>query len=396
MSGSSESAQRAPRTPMRGRDVVTATLLLCCLGMVVLCIGLARSGAWFVSAEGAPTSADVLVFWVTGGLVLNGQALLPYDQSRLTALCRALIGPDSDALIAWFYPPHALFVVAPLGLLPFLPAWIAWMAATLSAFALSLRAVVGRLGVALAVGLPATLACALVGQNGFLTAALMAGTLVLLDRRPWVAGLLLGLLTYKPHFGPLFPLVLLATGRWTPALVAGATTLALAAAAEAAFPGAWAAFLQGAQEQTLAMVGGGAWDWRKMQSAYGIVHALGGPRWLALLAQAAVALTVAWLVLRLWRRPATPALRAAALAAGALLVPPYVFIYDAPVATVAIAFLLRDAMDRGFLRGERWLLVLVAAAPMVQFLTLFMALPVAAALLLGMAVRRAERAGPHG
>lgn len=381
-----------PTRQMRGRDVITASLLLLFVAMVALCIGLARSGAWFVSAEGAATSADFLVFWVTSGLILGGEPLVPYDQARLTQLCRALIGPESDALIAWFYPPHGLFVVAPLGLLPFLPAWIAWVAVTLSALAWSLSAVLGRLGVALALGLPATLACVLVGQNGLLTAALMAGTLVLLDRRPWVAGLLLGLLTYKPHFGPLFPLVLLATGRWVPLIGAAATTLALAAAAELAFgPGAWATFLQGAQDQTLAMVGGGAWDWRKMQSAYGIVHALGGPRWLAILLQAAMALVVAVLVLRVWRGGAPPPVRAAALAAGALLVSPYVFIYDAPVATVAIAFLLRDALDRGFLRGERIALVLVGAAPLLQFLTLVMVLPMMAAVLLGMAVRRAER-----
>jgi hypothetical protein len=36
------------------------------------------------------------------------------------------------------------------------------------------------------------------GQNGFLTAALLGGALHLLDRRPWLAGLLIGGLAYKP------------------------------------------------------------------------------------------------------------------------------------------------------------------------------------------------------
>jgi hypothetical protein len=359
--------------------------------MLGLCLGLALTGTWFLRPDGTAFSADFLVFWVTSGLILDAEPLAPYDQARLTALCRALIGPDSDALIAWLYPPHGLFVVAPLGLLPLLPAWIAWVAATLGAFALSLRAVLGRLGVALALGLPASLGCLMVGQNGFLTAALLAGTLHLLDRRPWVAGLLLGLLTYKPHFGPLFPLVLLATGRWRTATGAAATALALAGAAELAFgPGAWAAFLHATQAQTLAMVGAGAWDWRKMQSAFGMTQALGGPRWLALLVQAGLALAVAWLVLRVWRRPATAAVRGAALVAGALLLPPYVFIYDAPVATVAMAFLLRDALDHGFLRGEKAALVLVALAPLAQLLTMAMTLPAAASILLWLAVRRAE------
>src|SRR5436309_2254785 len=52
------------------------------------------------------------------------------------------------------------------------------------------------------------------GHNGFLTAALLGGALVLLDRRPIVAGVLFGLMAYKPQFGLMIPLVLIATGRW--------------------------------------------------------------------------------------------------------------------------------------------------------------------------------------
>ena len=52
------------------------------------------------------------------------------------------------------------------------------------------------------------------GHNGFLTAALFGGALATLERRPLVAGMLFGLLAYKPQFGMLIPLVLLATGRW--------------------------------------------------------------------------------------------------------------------------------------------------------------------------------------
>ena len=53
------------------------------------------------------------------------------------------------------------------------------------------------------------------GQNGFLTAALIGGALGLLERRPALAGICLGLLTYKPQFGLLFPFVLIADRRWT-------------------------------------------------------------------------------------------------------------------------------------------------------------------------------------
>ncbi len=44
------------------------------------------------------------------------------------------------------------------------------------------------------------------GQNGFLTAALLGGALHWLDRKPWLAGILIGMLAYKPQFGVLIPI----------------------------------------------------------------------------------------------------------------------------------------------------------------------------------------------
>lgn len=50
----------------------------------------------------------------------------------------------------------------------------------------------------------------MIEQNGFLSAGLFGGALVLLERRPVLAGALFGLLTYKPHLGLLVPIVLIA------------------------------------------------------------------------------------------------------------------------------------------------------------------------------------------
>ncbi|MDB5974827.1 MAG: hypothetical protein JWR07_1587 [Nevskia sp.] len=51
------------------------------------------------------------------------------------------------------------------------------------------------------------------GQNGFLAAALMGGAL-LLPRRPVWAGILIGLLTIKPHLGVLWPVALICGRHW--------------------------------------------------------------------------------------------------------------------------------------------------------------------------------------
>ena len=74
----------------------------------------------------------------------------------------------------------------------------------------------------------------LLGQNGFLTARLIGLSLVLLERRPSLSGIFLDLLTFKPHFGVLFPFVLLASQEWRAigsAMVTGVTHAVISALA---------------------------------------------------------------------------------------------------------------------------------------------------------------------
>ncbi len=90
-----------------------------------------------------------------------------------------------------------------------------WLLTTLAAYIAAIAGILGlRTGVLFALGFPAAIWNITAGQNGFLTAALIGGTLGLLERHPALAGICLGLLTYKPQFGLLFPIVLIADRRW--------------------------------------------------------------------------------------------------------------------------------------------------------------------------------------
>ena len=107
---------------------------------------------------------------------------------------------------------------------------------TLPLYVAAVRAIMGeRLGILIACAFPAVMWNMLVGQNGFLTAALIGLMLLTLDTRPIAAGVLLGLLTYKPQFGILFPIVLAANGQWRVIAAASVTTAALVAASAAVF-----------------------------------------------------------------------------------------------------------------------------------------------------------------
>ena len=122
-----------------------------------------------------------------------------------------------------------LAIVLPLALLPYNGALIVWTLVGLAAYLIVMWKIAPRrdtLWVALA--FPGALLTILDGQNGLITAALFGGGLLLLERRPWVAGALFGLLCYKPQFGILLPLAFLAARQWRAAVGAALVVAAFA------------------------------------------------------------------------------------------------------------------------------------------------------------------------
>jgi hypothetical protein len=205
------------------------------------------------------------------------------------------------------------------------------------------------------------------GHNGFLTAALMTGALLQLDRRPWLAGVLFGLLAYKPQFGLLIPLVLAVSGRWRVFAAATATVAALALAVTFAFGiDVWTAFLASTKFTRTVVLEQGDTGWHKIQSVFSIVRMWGGGIDLAYALQGAVTIAVAGALAWLWRGSSAFPLKAAALLIGTVLATPYVLDYDLMLLAPAIAFLAADGASRGFARYEKtalaalWLVPLVA------------------------------------
>ena len=205
------------------------------------------------------------------------------------------------------------------------------------------------------------------GQNGFLTAALLGGALHWLDRKPWLAGVLIGLLAYKPQFGVLIPIALLAGGRWRTIGAAAATVAALVAISFAMLGGGiWQAFADSMNfTQTVVLEQGGT-GWQKIQSIFSAVRAWGANVPTAYAAQASLfamlAISLAWL----WHSDAAFELKAAALALGSLLATPYVLDYDLVVLALAIAFFARYGLHHGFRDFE---ISLFAAAWIVPMLS---------------------------
>jgi arabinofuranan 3-O-arabinosyltransferase len=321
------------------------------LGYLIVLGGSYLQGHFLTDPRGRPIANDFVNVWAAGRLALDGQAPAAYDWTlHRTAEVRA-VGYDFDGYYGWHYPPPAFFFAAALATLPYLVAAVVWLVTTLAAYAAAIAGILGlRTGVLFALGFPAAIWNVTAGQNGFLTAALIGGTLGLLERQPALAGICLGLLTYKPQFGVLFPIVLIADRRWLTIAVATLTAIVLAALSWLTFGSAsWAAFVHWAPLSSHALIDQGALDWYRLQSVFAFARAHGGSETLAWTVQGIVSLALAVGLAWLWRSRAAFELKAAALAAGALLATPYLFMYDLVVLAVAVAFLLRLALAREFL-----------------------------------------------
>ena len=314
-----------------------------------------------------PLGTDFSDVYTAGALVLDGAPAAAFDPARHYERERATFGPDTP-FYGWHYPPFFLAVAGALSTLPYLPALILWQAATLAlylvAMALLLRRPRDSSWLLLALAFPAVFVNLTHGQNGFLTAALFAGAIALLDKRPVAAGILFGLIAYKPQFGILIPLVLAAAGRWRSFAAAAATVAALVLLATLMF-GAdiWSAFFASTHFSRTVVLEQGGTGFEKIQSAFAAIRLWGGAIDLAYAAQAVATLGVGALLVVLWRSQASMASKGAGLCLGALLATPYCLDYDMMLLAPAIALLAADGRARGFFPYERTVLAALWLVP---------------------------------
>jgi hypothetical protein len=103
---------------------------------------------------------------------------------------------------------------------------------------------------------------------------------------------------------------------------------------------------------------------------YGLVRNLQCGAGLAWLAQGATTAGLAVIVWRVWRSRVCCALKAATLAAAALLATPYAFAYDMAAIVIPAAFLASDQLRRGLLRGDKAVWLVLFGAPLAVLVTL--------------------------
>ena len=308
---------------------------------------------------------DFFALWTSAVITHGGDAAVNFNVDALHARQVAL-GMHADAYNPFPYPPTFLLLLGPLGRLPLHQAFYVFMIPAFAAYLLAMWA--GRwrewwwaLGACVA---PATGITLISGQTGYLSGALMVAGLRLMPARPLLAGVMFGLLTYKPQLGVLVPVALVAMGGWRTIAAAVATFAAFAAAAGYAYGfGLWGLWAQSIVEYATRfhpVVG-------YMPTIYANAILLGAWRSVAWGLQLAVSIPVAIVVWRAWRQG--PSARAAALlVVGTYLATPHAFNYDLPMMTMGLVWYFAERLraEEPLDVGELLALLLAFAMPLIM------------------------------
>ena len=342
----------------------------------------------------SPLAMDFVAFWSASHLALHGHAADAYNFAVLEKIESAALSHPAG-ILPWLYPPSFLLIVYPFALLPWKIAAILFLGATYFMFVKAMHFIVGRRETMMvAAAFPGAILAALAGQNGLLTASLVAIGLILLPRRPVLAGMCFGVLCIKPQLAVLIPFALLCARSWRALGALILTALAMLALALLLFgvETLWA-FLRN-MGMAAGYIEAGRASLHRIPSAYSLVKMMHGPTMLANAAQIVSAVSAAAAVWYAWSRDVSHALRAAALVCAALLVSPYLYL---AWLGVFVAWYVKHAMTHGWRPWQREWLIVLWLTPLGGILIVghlhFQFMPLIIAMTLAMVVRRvaAER-----
>jgi len=328
---------------------------------------------------------DFLNTWMGGRSAFSGGPAPWFDLHVYNQALRDMLGTQYQEHY-WSYPPHILLFIWPLGLMPYLPAYIAWCVIGIALYLFACCSAIPRDRLVFLAVAPGVAVCVFFGQNGFYTSALLIGGLMCLDRRPVLAGVLFGILTIKPQLGLLLPVILLLERRWVTVAAAVMTTIVLVVATAMLFGwNTWIEFWEKIvpQQQWLTVHAGGLLFAMVSSVFYG-ARLMNLPVQVAWAMQGLVAaLALAAVVWAYWKRR-DPALSLALFVTATFVVTPYILNYDMVVFGFVVA-LLRDRAENTKL--DHWLLIAVWTLPGTMMLAAVGWIPLAPIVLIAFAGR---------
>ena len=351
-------------------EAIRALAILGAFFFVVSVIGYLATMSWghAIPRDGTTLvmGRDFLNFWMYGRAAPTPDPSRFYDLATYNQALEALLGSNYPGQ-NWSYPPSIFFFAMPFGQFGYLTALTIWTLTGAAIFySVARRHVVDNRLLAALLLSPAAVLCVISGQSSLITAAMLVTIFAWLDRRPVAAGILIGLLTLKPQLGILFPVMLIASGRWRVFAAAAITTLALAAATALVFgPQVWVDFAtKGLAGNNLVLADPERIATPFYPTVFMNLRGIDLPYSVAMAVQlcfsgAAVA-AVAWAFRA--RRDGDPLMLMALFFACAISAVPYLLSYDTLALTFAALLLLGagslDASGRRFVQLAYWLPIL--------------------------------------
>lgn len=307
------------------------------------------------------TGSDFQAFWSAARIMAEHGPAAAFD---LDLQRQAQQQAGFDEMIAYVNPPPFLLFIFWLAVLPFGAAWIAWTSVTFAAWFIGMnRTYKGDLSLPL-LAFPASFLAASHAQNGFVTGALLAGSVLVLRRSPWLAGVLLGMLVIKPHLALLAPFWLLARGEWK-AVAGGALGAAgmILISLVAFGPAAWLAYPEVFEVSRQLMAQGQDVFWLRMTTPYAALRYYASPE-LAMAVQALITLVLLALTMIFARRTRDGMASGAFMLAATAVASPYLFSYDLPFLVVPVFWLIMDGRARGWRPYEKLLVLGLYLSPL--------------------------------
>jgi len=296
-------------------------------------------------AAGRPFGDDFINYWSAAFLTLQGRVHEIYDIHAFHAFQQTIAGPTLSGY-HYSYPPVMLLLSAPIALIPYVPALFVWLGAGWYAFYRVLKeAMPGRGSLLFALAVPAVLINAVGGQNGCWSAALLGGGLTLLDRRPYLAGVLFGLMVYKPQLAILLPVVLIAGRKWRTFVATGATAGALLAMSVLAFGlDVWEQYfrLADALRHVILEENGVV---HRMVSVFVAARPLGASVETAYIIQAVCGLAACAAAAAVWFKETPAGIRNAVLLLATCFATPYLQDYDLVFGALVVAWLWQQPLE---------------------------------------------------
>ncbi|NDU86396.1 MAG: DUF2029 domain-containing protein [Ferrovum sp.] len=328
-----------------------------------------RDSLW-LRPGGQPLFLDFGVFFSMGREAVQGQAALTYLADSQGHFLPGFLEQITPVTFGWFYPPYFFLYLEPLSYLSPQQAFVAFMGFSILLYVSALVKIFpGTPTLAAVFGFSGFWINLIMGQNGFLSAGLAAWALLWLQHKPIRAGIMLGLLSFKPQLGLLFPLVLIIGREWR-CFFSAAVTVALLTMASVWRYGfsSWLAWWSSLNRAQGFLLHGSVDYWMKIPSVLAWVRAIGGSIDMAYAAQALSAAAVLLALIWTWRSALSRPLKYTVLVLSSLMVSPYLFEYDLTWLALAGVWWAREVQLTGSHRIEQIMAVFLWGVPALMFL----------------------------